>query len=81
MDDLAAILNGATGFEFSIHGWIALTVGSLATIGLNGGLMWLVIASHRKGFDADADAGLSMDGGNTNAERKGQNIKGPDSKG
>jgi len=44
-------LNATSGFELSLHGWIALALGSLAVAAFNGGLMWLVIISNRRGYD------------------------------
>ena len=38
------------------HGIIAMVLGIIATIGVGGGLMFLVFYSHRKGYD-DLDAG------------------------
>ena len=43
-DDLA-------GAEMSIHGWIALGLGVVFSVGLGGGLMWLIFYSARKGHD------------------------------
>ena len=35
----------------STAGWIAMTLGILATLGLGGGLMALVFISNRRGYD------------------------------
>jgi hypothetical protein len=35
----------------SIHGWIALTLGTLLSLAVGGGLMALVFYSARKGYD------------------------------
>lgn len=35
----------------SVHGWIALTLGTLLTLALGGGLMALLFYSARKGYD------------------------------
>jgi hypothetical protein len=35
----------------SVHGWIALTLGTLLSLVLGGGLMALVFYSARKGYD------------------------------
>ena len=43
-DDLA-------GAEMSTHGWIALGLGVVFSVGLGGGLMWLIFYSARKGHD------------------------------
>ncbi|MGE3141917.1 MAG: hypothetical protein AB7L65_01230 [Hyphomonadaceae bacterium] len=42
------------GAEISIHGWIALALGTILSIALGGGLMWLSFYSARKGFDERA---------------------------
>jgi len=47
-----AIRSFATfGANLGLHGWIALIGGSVLTLGLTGGLMWLVFYSARKGYD------------------------------
>jgi hypothetical protein len=52
---LAAVLFGVlTGWDasaMSIHGWIALTLGTLLSLAVGGGLMALVFYSARKGYD------------------------------
>lgn len=48
-------LNTLSGFDMSIHGWIALALGSVAVAAFNGGLMWLVIISNRRGHDSAVD--------------------------
>lgn len=40
--------------EMSMHGYVALAIGVVATLGLGMGLMWLVYFSHRRGFDDEA---------------------------
>jgi hypothetical protein len=40
--------------EMGMHGWIALGLGVVATLGLGIGLMWLVYYSHRHGYDDEA---------------------------
>lgn len=40
------------GGDLGLHGWIALIGGSVLTLALTGGLMWLVFYSARKGYDA-----------------------------
>ncbi|MGE0734731.1 MAG: hypothetical protein AB7P50_08260 [Alphaproteobacteria bacterium] len=37
--------------EMSTHGWIALALGVVFSVGLGGGLMWLIFYSARKGHD------------------------------
>lgn len=39
------------GWRLSLHGWIAMGVGTLLTIGLAVGLMALVFHSARRGYD------------------------------
>jgi hypothetical protein len=52
---LAAVMFGVlTGWDasaMSIHGWIALTLGTLLSLAVGGGLMALVFYSARKGYD------------------------------
>jgi hypothetical protein len=59
---LLALLAGTAGFawyvwhelgdvEISLHGYLALAAGVVATLGLGVGLMWLVYYSHRRGID------------------------------
>lgn len=52
---LAAVMFGAlTNWDasaMSIHGWIALALGTLLSLAVGGGLMALVFYSSRKGFD------------------------------
>jgi hypothetical protein len=37
--------------HMSIHGWIAMGLAAVFTVGLGGGLMWLAFYSDRKGYD------------------------------
>ncbi len=37
--------------HMSIHGWIAMALAGLGTLGLGCGLMWLAFYSSRKGYD------------------------------
>ena len=39
------------GGDLGLHGWLALIGGSVLTIALTAGLMWLVFYSARKGYD------------------------------
>ena len=52
---LAAVMFGIlTNWDpsyMSIHGWIALILGTLLSLALGGGLMALVFHSARKGYD------------------------------
>ena len=41
--------------EMSHHGWIALTLGAVATFLVGAGLMSLVFFSHRRGYDDRAN--------------------------
>lgn len=45
------VLTGWDGSAMSIHGWIALTLGTLLSLAVGGGLMALVFYSSRKGYD------------------------------
>ena len=46
---------GEPGQQMSTAGYIAMTLGILATLGLGVGLMALVFYSNREGHDRDAD--------------------------
>lgn len=52
---LAAVMFGVLtewdASAMSIHGWIALTLGTLLSLAVGGGLMALVFHSARKGYD------------------------------
>ncbi len=48
-------LNMLFGTEMSWHGWIAISAGIIGTVGLNVGLMLLVVFSNRKGYDTAAN--------------------------
>jgi hypothetical protein len=52
---LAAVMFGVlTGWDasaMSVHGWIALGLGTFLSLALGGGLMALVFHSARKGYD------------------------------
>lgn len=45
------VLTGWDGSAMSIHGWIALGIGTFLSLALGGGLMALVFHSARKGYD------------------------------
>jgi hypothetical protein len=45
------VLTGWDASAMSIHGWIALTLGTLLSLAVGGGLMALVFYSARKGYD------------------------------
>lgn len=44
----------------SVHGWIAMGLAAVLTLGLGGGLMWLAFYSSRRGYD-DQQAGRPDD--------------------
>ena len=46
------------GGEMSLHGWIAMTIGVLGTMGLAWGLMALAFRSDREGWDERVDNSL-----------------------
>jgi hypothetical protein len=52
---LAAVMFGVLtewdASAMSVHGWIALTLGTVLSLALGGGLMALVFHSARKGYD------------------------------
>lgn len=60
---LAALATGALGWfwvaigggPMSIHGWIAMGLGVLGTVGLTWLLMALAFKSHREGWDDQVD--------------------------
>ena len=43
--------------KISLHGWIAMGIGTLFSLLIGCGLMWLSFYSARKGFDDRADPG------------------------
>jgi hypothetical protein len=45
------VLTGWDSSAMSIHGWIALTLGTVLSLAVGGGLMALVFYSARKGYD------------------------------
>lgn len=56
---LAAVMFGTlSGWDssaMSVHGWIALGLGTFLSLAVGGGLMALVFYSARKGYDDRAD--------------------------
>ncbi|GAA0614187.1 hypothetical protein GCM10009422_06460 [Brevundimonas kwangchunensis] len=46
------------GGDLSIHGWIALLIGTFGTVGLAWGLMALAFKSSREGWDERVDNSL-----------------------
>ena len=45
------VLTGWDSSAMSIHGWVALTLGTLLSLAVGGGLMALVFHSARRGYD------------------------------
>lgn len=45
------VLTGWDSSAMSIHGWIALSLGTILSLAVGGGLMALVFHSARKGYD------------------------------
>ncbi|MDZ4692820.1 hypothetical protein [Terricaulis sp.] len=54
-------LTGWDGSAMSIHGWIALTLGTVLSLAVGGGLMALVFYSARKGYDDRIEIDTSHD--------------------
>ncbi len=52
---LAAVWRAIGGGELSIHGWIAMSLGILGTVGLAWVLMALAFKSDREGWDDRVD--------------------------
>lgn len=46
------------GGAMSVHGWIAMALGVIGTVGLAWGLMGLAFRSHREGWDDRVDNSL-----------------------
>lgn len=49
------VLTGWDSSAMSIHGWIALGLGTFLSLAIGGGLMALVFYSAHKGYDERAD--------------------------
>jgi hypothetical protein len=62
---LAAVMFGAlSGWDasyMSIHGWIALGLGTFLSLAVGGGLMALVFYSARKGYDDRIEVDIPPD--------------------
>lgn len=62
---LAAVLFGTlSGWDasyMSVHGWIALGIGTFFSLAVGGGLMALVFYSARKGYDDRIEVDTSPD--------------------
>lgn len=56
------VLTGWDSSAMSIHGWIALTLGTVLSLALGGGLMALVFHSARKGYDDRIEVDTTPDG-------------------
>jgi hypothetical protein len=63
---LAAVMFGVlTDWDasaMSVHGWIALSLGTVLSLALGGGLMALVFHSARKGYDDRIEIDTPPDG-------------------
>lgn len=55
LDSLAVWLNELSGLNFSIHGWIAVLLALIFSLGLYAALMVLMHRSHRSGHDQEVD--------------------------
>lgn len=58
---LFGVLTGWDGSAMSVHGWIALGLGTFLSLALGGGLMALVFHSARKGYDDRIDVDRDAD--------------------
>ena len=52
---LAAVWRAIGGGDLNVHGWIAMSLGVLGTVGLAWVLMALAFKSHREGWDDRVD--------------------------
>jgi hypothetical protein len=50
----AWLLAGLDAVQIGLHGWIALVLGVIFSLGVGGGLMALAFVSHRRGYDDEA---------------------------
>lgn len=57
------------GGELTVHGWIALLLGTFGTVGLAWGLMALAFKSNREGWDDRVDN--TLDPGRDDRDREG----------
>lgn len=48
---LALVVSAVAGVSMGPHGWFALILGTLLTLGLTGGLFWLSFHSSTSGHD------------------------------
>lgn len=51
VESLTAWLNGLTGLNFSIHGWVSVALALIGVFALYIGLLWLMRRSHESGHD------------------------------
>ncbi|MBL8530420.1 MAG: hypothetical protein JNK94_01690 [Hyphomonadaceae bacterium] len=58
---LFGVLTGWDASAMSIHGWIALALGTFLSLAVGGGLMALVFYSARKGYDDRIEIDRSPD--------------------
>jgi hypothetical protein len=54
-DPFVAWLNGLSGLNFSIHGWLSVLIALIGVFGLYIGLLWLMRRSHKSGHDQMVD--------------------------
>lgn len=52
---MAYFVSSAAGVTMSGHGWFALVLGTILTLGLTAGLFWLSFHSARSGHDDEID--------------------------
>jgi hypothetical protein len=52
---MISVFNGISGADMSIHGWIALGLGTFFSLVIGCGLMILMFISSRRGYDEAAD--------------------------
>lgn len=55
------VLTGWDASAMSVHGWIALTLGTVLSLVVGGGLMSLVFYSARKGYDDRIEVDVPTD--------------------
>ena len=55
------VLTGWDASAMSVHGWIALTLGTVLSLVVGGGLMSLVFYSARKGYDDRVEIDITPD--------------------
>ena len=55
LNAIADWLNGLTGVEMSIHGWISILLTLIGVFGIWLGLFWLLQKSHKSGHDDTVD--------------------------